>query len=448
MNIDLNAPATVYAQIPINNMVQAKRYIGSHLSTITIKDEEYFGSCDDPIFRLHRSNGWLRKITVYDGTLAECRSLEHQLLVHYNAATNNGFYNSSNGGGVGVSKDYRHDSTDFQRIIDIIDGKEIVLAPVEVNVALADNGAMETLVQEVKSGVYPIKELPVSLLCSIEKSQARLFTYIKENLDYLKLQLADPPEARKYISPISVTVDPEGNMVELVDGNHRLKAAEHNQWVTMPAYIIPVDKFDRNRHNITHYGNLMNNNPVRSAGNSIDDLKKRISDISETLPHIKASSTAFKRIAIQQCGGGKIAGWPQSSIEYYCNDYEKRSAEERLRSNTNFQVYERSDITAYGNKLRFDSEENCVVETQSISKITGSGFGGIQILMSDAKVKKGIVLLHYPTHSDYSDRKKYISRVVDAIEFFKFKENGFNIELKFLDPFTRGKIVGLSEATK
>jgi hypothetical protein len=443
MNIDLNAPATVYAQIPINNMVQAKRYIGSHLSTITIKDEEYFGSCDDPNFRLHRSNGWLRKITVYDGTLAECRSLEHQLLVHYNAATNNGFYNSSNGGGLGVSKDYKHDSNDFQRIIDIIDGKEIVLAPVEVNVALADVDAMETLVQEVKSGVYPIKELPVSLLCSIEKSQARLFTYVKENLDYLKGELTDPSEARKYISPISVTVDSEGNMVELVDGNHRLKAAEHNQWVTIPAYIIPVDKFNRNRQSITHYGNLMNDNRVRSAGNSIDDLKKRISSIAETLPHIKASSTAFKRIAIQQCGGGKIAGWPQSSIEYYCTDYEKRAEENRLRSNTNFQVYDRSDLTAYGNKLRFDSEERCVVEVQSVSKMTGSGFGGIQILMADAGVKKGIVLVHYPTYTDYLDRHKFISRVNNALEFFPFKQHGFVIELKFLDPFTKGKIVGL-----
>lgn len=448
MNTDLNAPATVYAQLPINEMVQAKRYIGSHLSTVSIKDEEYFGSCDDLNFRLHRSNGWLRKITLYEGTLAECRSLEHQLLVHYNAATNTGFYNSSNGGGLGVSKDYRHDQKDLQRIIDIVDGKAVPKPKIEVNVALADVEAMEILVQEVKSGVYPIKELPVSLLCSIEKSQARLFTYVKDNLDYLKLELTDPAEARKYISPISVTVDSEGNMVELVDGNHRLKAAEHNDWVTVPAYIIPVDRFNGNRHNITHYGNLMNDNRVRSAGNSIDDLKKRIANIAETLPDIKASSTAFKRIAVQQCGGGKIAGWPQSSIEYYCNDYEKRSAEERLRSNTNFQVYERSDITAYGNRLRFDSEENCVVETQSISKITGAGFGGIQILMSDAKVKKGIVLLHYPTHADYSDRKKYISRVVDAIQFFKFKENGFNIELKFLDPFTRGKIVGLSEATK
>lgn len=445
MNIDLNADATVYAQIPINNMVQAKRYIGSHLSTTTIKDEEYFGSCDDPNFRLHRSNGWLRKVIVYEGTLAECRSLEHQLLVQYNAATNAGFYNSSNGGGLGVSKDYKHDPKDFQRIIDIIDGKTVSQPKVEVDVALADVDAMEILVQEVKSGVYPIRELPVPLLCSIEKSQARLFTYVKENLDYLKLELTDPSEARKYISPISVTVDTEGNMVELVDGNHRLKAAEHNAWVTISAYIIPVDKFNGNRHSITHYGNLMNDNRVRSAGNSIDDLKKRIASIAETLPNLKASSTAFKRVAIQQCGGGKIAGWPQSSIEHYCNDYEKRSTEERLKSNTNFQVYERSEITAYGNILRFNEVENCVVETQSISKITGAGFGGIQILMSDVKVKKGIVLLHYPMYSDYTDRKKYISRVVDAIEFFKFKENGFNIELKFLDPFTKGKIVGLSE---
>ena len=439
MNIDLNSPSTVYAQLPINELVQVKRYIGSHLSTVTIKDEEYFGSCDDPNFRIHRSNGWLKKVTVYEGTLAECRSLEHQLLVHYNAATNPGFYNSSNGGGYGVDKDYKHNSEDFQRIVDIIDGKTVTQPKVSVNVALADTAAMETLVEEVKSGVYPIKELPVSILSVIEKSQARLFTYDKENLDKLKVQFTDPSEARKYLTPVSVTVDAEGNMLELVDGNHRLKAAEHNQWVTIPAYIIPADKFDGNRQSVTHYGNLMNDRKFISAGNSIDDLKKRIAMIAEVYPDMKKDSTAFKRIAVQQL----VKLWPQSSIEYYCTDYEKRSEESRLRSNTNFQVYERSDLTAYGNKLRFDCDVPCVVEVQSVSKITGAGFGGIQILMADAGVTKGIVLVHYPTYTDYNDRQKYISRVQNALKFFDFKKHGFDIELKFLDPFTKGKIVGL-----
>lgn len=439
MNIDLNAPATVYAQIPMNLLSPAKRYIGSHLSTVTIKDEEYFGSCDDPNFRIHRSNAWLKKVIVYEGTLAECRSLEHQLLVHYNAATNPEFYNSSNGGGYGMSKDYKHDTEDFQRIIDIIDGKTSVQSKVKVHIALADVPAMETLVDEVKSGVYPIKELPVSLLSVIEKSQARLFTYNKENLDTLKVQFTDPTEARKYLTPVSITVDSNGNMLELIDGNHRLKAAEHNQWVTIPAYIIPVDKFEDNRNSIIHYGNLMNDRKFISAGNSIDDLKKRIAGIAEVYTDMKKDSTAFKRIAVQQLG--KL--WQHSSIEYYCTDYEKRAEETRLRSNTNFQVYERSDLTAYGNKLRFDSEERCVVEVQAVSKITGAGFGGIQILMADAGVKKGIVLVHYPTYTDYIDRQKYISRVDNALKFFGFKAQGFDIELKFLDPFTKGKIVGL-----
>jgi hypothetical protein len=285
-------------------------------------------------------------------------------------------------------------------------------------------------------------------LCSIEKSQVRLLTYIKENLDYLKLQLAEPNEARKYISPISVTVDSDGNMVELVDGNHRLRAAEHNDWVTIPAYLIPTEKFGGNRQSITHYGNLMNDNRVRSAGNSIDDLKKRIATIAETLSDMKASSTAFKRIAVQQCGGGKIAGWPRSSIEYYCNEHEKNVKEQQLRAGTNFQVYERSDLTQYANKLRFDSVEPCIVEVQTITKITGAGFGGIQVMMADAGVKKGIVLVHYPDFTEYNNRAKNINRVLNAIKFFKLKENGFDIVLKFVDPFTRGKIVGLSEATE
>jgi hypothetical protein len=439
MNIDLNAPATVYAQLPINALSPAKRYIGSHLSTVTIKDEEYFGSCDDPNFRIHRSNAWLKKVTVYEGTLAECRSLEHQLLVHYNATTNSEFYNSSNGGGYGVNKDYKHNPVDFQRIIDIIDGKSFVQSKVQVNLSLADVDAMETLVEEVKSGVYPIKELPVSLLSVLEKSQARLFTYDKKNLDDLKLQFTDPSEARKYLTPVSITVDADGNMVELVDGNHRLKAAEHNQWVTIPAYIIPVDKFEGNRQSITHYGNLMNDRKFISAGNSIDDLKKRIAGIAEVYTDIKKDSTAFKRIAVQQLS--KL--WPQSSIEYYCTDYEKRSEEARLRSNSNFQIYERSDLTAYANKLRFNCDVPCAIEVQQITKISGAGLGGILTMMADDSVKKGIVLVHYPSYTDYLDRNKYINRVKQTLEFF-FKDNEFDIEFKFLDPFTKGKIVGLS----
>jgi hypothetical protein len=444
MNVNLNAASTVYAQLPTNEFVQAKRYIGSHLSTATIKDEEYFGSCDDPNFRIHRSNAWLKKVILYEGTLAECRSLEHQLLVHYNAATNLEFYNSSNGGGYGVSKDYKHNPEDFQRIVDIIDGKKFVQTKVDVNLKLADTDAMETLVEEVKSGVYSVKELPVSILSVIEKSQARLFTYNKENLDELNFQFTNPTEARKYLTPVSVTVDEEGNLIELVDGNHRIKAALKNKWVTIPAYIIPVDKFKGNRQNVTHYGNLMNDRKFISAGNSIDDLKKRIAMIAEVYPKMKKDSAVFKRIAVQQLG--KL--WAQSSVEYYCTDYEKRSEESRLRSNTNFQVYERSELTAYGNKLRFDSDVRCVVEIQSVSKITGAGFGGIQVMMADAGVRKGIVLIHYPTYTDYIDSMKYISRVKNAINFFDFKKHGFDIELKFLDPFTKGKIIGLQTETK
>lgn len=444
MYADLNAPSTVYAQIPINESVQAKRYIGSHLSTATIKDEEYFGSCDDPNFRLHRSNGWLKKITVYEGTLAECRSLEHQLLVHYNAATNPGFYNSSNGGGYGVSKDYKHDPKDFQRIVDLIDGKVVEQPKISVDTFLADVEEMSTLVAEVKSGVYPIRELPVALLSVIDKSQARLFTYEKENLEKLKEEFTDPAEARKYLTPVSVTVDSDGSMIELVDGNHRLKAAEHNDWVTIPAYLIPIEKFKNNRRNITHYGNLMNVRKFISAGNSIDDLKKRIADLAEAYPNIKKDSTAFKRIAIHQCGDA----WKRSSIEYYCNEYEKNAKEQRLCANNNFQIYDRSELTSYGNKLRFESKEPCVVEVQTVTKLTGSGFGGIQVMMAEAGVKKGIVLVHYPSFTEYNKRNTYIDRVVNAIKFLQFKERGFEIELKFMDPFIKGKIVGLQATTE
>lgn len=442
MNIDLNAPATVYAQLPNTNLAELKNYIGSHLSTCTIKDEEYFGSCDDPHFRIHRSNGQLRKIILFTGTLGECRSIEHQLLVHYNAASNPRFYNSSNGGGYGVDKDYKPNPTDFQRMVDIIDGKEIVLAPVEVNLALADVDLVNKLVAEVKSGMYPVKEIAVSLLSVMHKSQCRLFTYDPDHRNDIRAEMANPAEARKYLTPVCVTVDSDGNLRTFADGSHRLDGAEHNDWVTIPAYLIPHEKFKNNPENITHFGTMMNNHRYKTKGNSTDDLKKRIAGIASYYPNIKKSSVAFKRIAINQLSDA----WPQSSIEYQCNEYEKQEENQRLNINNNFIAYENSDRTHYANKLRFDSDEPCITEIQTVTKITGSGFGGIQVMMADAGVKKGIVLVHYKNYTDYTDRYKHISRVKNAIEFFNFKQNGFNIELKFLDPFTKGKIVGLSEA--
>jgi hypothetical protein len=443
MNVDLNAPATVYAQIPLNEQIQAKRYIGSHLSTSTIKDEEYFGSCDNANFRIDRSDGRLKKVTLYEGTLSECRSLEHQLLVRYNAATNPNFYNSSNGGGVGVNKDYKHDPEDFQRMVDIIDGKTIVPPKIEVEVddSVADTAAMELLVEEVKSGVYPVQEVPVSVLSTIDKSQVRLDTYNKNHLNELKLRFTEPALARMDLTPVSVIVDEKGKLVRLVDGNHRLKAAEHNHWVTIPAYIIPEDRFKDNYQNIIHYGSLMNHRKTIYAGNNNDDLKKRVDILAAHHPEKKKNSSAFKRIAVAQLGGL----WPKSSIHYYCNECEKKLEEERLCKDTNFQNYERSELTLYANELHFQSTVNCVVEVQTVAKITGAGFGGIQVMMSDAGVKKGIVLVHYPTYTIYKDREKYISRVQKALEFFNFKGQGFDIELKFLDPFIKGKIVGLSE---
>lgn len=432
----------VYTLIPKNPENGARTYIGSYKLTNTPKDDDYFGSCESPRFLADRSMGKLKFIWLTDSIpLVDARNIERQLLSHYDAMNNELFYNASNGGGDGVDSSFRLDDTKFNRMLDTIEGKQKEEVSVITGDNLADAFEMENLAERVKNGVFPHIEIAVSTTVLLKKTQPRFYEYDKQHLEDLNWYFAHPDEGRKYITPIViVTNDETGEPEELVEGNHRLKLAYTHKWVTIPAVLLKRSLFLNKRANLIHFGNAMNDKKFIAAGNSTEDLQKRIKLIGEELPKLKGNSTQFKTIAIQQLG----RLWAESSIRYYCDQYEVKRKEDRLKADLNFIVYDKKDLSAYARSLKYKNPK-AAVEIQKVDSITAGGLGGIQALMTTGKKHKGIILVHYPSATMLSKQMKHINLFNEIMEFHNLKDK---IELVFLDPFNKGKILGLPPTTK
>ena len=433
----------VYTLIPSNAQNGARKYVGSYQLTNTPKDDNYFGSCQDPRFLADRSQGKLKFIWLTKPIpIVEARNIERQILSFYDAMSRPDFYNASNGGGAGVDSSFRCDETEFQRMLNVIDGKQTEeTVTTQSSDKLADALEMETLAERVKSGGFPSVEVAVSTTVLLKKTQPRYYEYDKKNLEELNKFFANPDEARKYLTPIVIIINDEtGEHEELVEGNHRLKLAHDHKWVTLPAVLLPRSLFKNKRHNLIHFGNAMNDKKFISAGNSIEDLVKRIKMIGETFPKLKGTSENFKTIAIEQCG----RLWTEGSIRYYCDQYEVQRKEDKLKADMNFIVYDKSELTALGKKLKYENPKS-VVEVQKIDRITNAGLGGILSMMATGKKSKGIILVHYPTAGLLMKQKKHIDLMNKIIAFHGMDTK---IELKFLDPFNKGVVLGLPPKTK
>lgn len=431
----------VYTLIPKNRENGARTYIGSYKLTNTPKDDDYFGSCEDPRFLADRSMGKLKFIWLTDSiSLIESRNIERQLLSYYDAMHNETFYNASNGGGAGVDSSFRLEENEFKRLTDIIDGNEPEVVPIVFGNG-ADALEMEQLAERVKNGVFPHVEVAVSTTVLLNKTQPRYYEYDKKHLAELNNFFARPDEGRKYITPIVIVVNDEtGEHEELVEGNHRLKLAYDHKWVTLPAVLLKRSLFNGKRINLIHFGNAMNDKKFIAAGNSVEDLQKRIKMIGEELPKLKGTSKQFKSIAKQELG----RLWAESSILYYCDQYEAKRKEDKLKADINFIVYTSADLNEYARNLKYDNPK-AAVEIQKVDTITNRGLGGIQALMTTGKKKKGIILVHYPSATLMTKQMKHINLFKEITKYHNLDEK---IELLFLDPFNKGNILGLPPTTK
>jgi hypothetical protein len=351
------------------------------------------------------------------------------------------FYNSTNGGGAGVNSSYECAPPLFKQMTDIVDGNiasiiKIIMSAEE----LADAREMEELAQKVKTGQFPVVEVSVALVGLLDKTQPRYYTYNKQNLEDLERWFSKPDEARKYLTPIVIVADDDtGELQELVEGSHRLKKAQEHKWVTLPAYVLPRSLFLNKRHNLIHFGGEMNNRTFIQAGNSTDDLKKRIRMIGEVLPKLKGTSLKFKDVALDQLK----TQYAESSIRYYCDEYERERKENKLKADINFISYDKKELSDYGRNLKY-KHKDCAIEVQKIDSINNSGFGGILSLMTTGKKKKGIILIHYPKATMLSKQKKHLELFKENMKWHEVT----NITLMFLDPFNKGAILGLPPTTK
>lgn len=436
----------VYALIPIIPGNGAKTYIGSYKLTNTPKDDTYFGSCLDPRFLADRSRGklmfiWLTgPIALYDA-----RNIERQLLSYYDAMNNSDFYNSSNGGGEGVDSSYRCEETLFNKMLAMIEGREVEKEPLPVNFSennvLADTAEMEALAAKVKSNQFPIVEVSVATTNLLEKTQPRQMTYVKQNLQELDKYFADPAKGRRMLTPIVIIVNDEtGEHEELVEGNHRLRKAVEHKWVTMPAVLLKRSLFKNKRANMMHFGNAMNEKEFVQAGNSIEDLQKRIRILAEGFPNVKATSEKFKLICIDQLN----TFWTESSIRYYCDQLEKERKENKLKADLNHIYYDKSELSYYGRAVKYNNP-TAAVEVQKIDRITNTGFGGILSMMATGKKKTGVILAHYPSATMLLKQKKHINLFNTMLKYHGLEGK---IKLIFLDPFNKGQILDEPPKTK
>jgi hypothetical protein len=427
----------VYALLPTNRDNGALKYVGSYKLTNTPKDINYFGSCLDPRFLADRSMGKLKFVWLTEPMkLVRARNIERLVLSFYDAMHNLGFYNSSNGGGAGVDSSFRLEDSELKSITDIIEGKVVEQESIQPTTSeyLSDASDMELLANKVKTGFFPAIEVAVSMVVLLKKTQPRYHEYDKKHLAELNDFFARPEEGRKYITPIIIVVnDKTGEPEELVEGNHRVKLAHDHKWVTLPAVLLKRSLFKNKRTNLIHFGNAMNDKKFIAAGNSVEDLEKRIKFIGEALPELKGTSRKFKTVAVEQLG----RLWSEASIRYRCDLYEAKRKEDKLKADINFVHYSNKDLLAYGRGLKYD-HPNAAIETQSLDKITNSGLGGIMVLMMKGNKKRGIILCHYPSATSFTKQHKHIEIFNEVCKYHDLEGK---LELLFLDPFNKGKIL-------
>lgn len=421
------------------NKKNGKIYIGYHKTDDS--DDLYSSSSTSPYFHVDRTRGDLEKSILAEGSVYDMINLEYAILSKFNAQSSDKFYNKSNGGGTGVDKSYVPDQKILAEISDWIDGK-VRSEVVKKSVGVFNKLKMDKLARSIKDGEREIVDVSVQQIYTIHRNQVRMQSIHHDHVEELIIAFSDPATARMMLTPIIILVDKNGKMIKLLDGNHRVEAAFKSKWVELPAIIVSEEEFDNNEYNQEYFGVLMNDQPYKVLGNNEDDLSKQLMTLHEMHPEMAIDSLAFMDLA-KDLFGGKGGLWHSTKITKRCKKLAEVAEEEQLKQGKNFISYSGAQI----DKLKRDlvkTNPDAAIISQSSESVCNAGIGGILKLMATQKLKKGVILVHYPKYTIYEHRMTHYKEFKEILELI----GNLDIKLKFVNPFKQNQIDGLPPKTK
>jgi hypothetical protein len=416
------------------NMDNGKLYPGFH-KTKEEHDGYIFSSKDEELETAHQF-GRLEKVILWRGSVEECITLEHYILKNNNAITNDLFYNKSVGGGVGLVKDFSN-LTDVMKTIanEWVKGTDPVWETAQHDVDVDD---VKEIKSKIDSGFY-IKILQdVVTILALPKNQVREEVYDPKHVEDIKNEmLNNTAKAREVVQPVIVVVFPDGRM-EIVDGNHTIRAAHEAGWTKIKVIYINSTDFNNKQCNIDWFGYYMNHQEMKKKGNTDGDCKKAIARYTTTHPQFELGTHDFKESFMKAYS----FFWTRVKIAKCIESVMRHQATQQAMANHNFKLYSDSELKAIVQKEESKDSELAVVSI-SASSCYNSGLGAILNKMGEISEKsgkrctKGTIIVSCRSYDDYINKSGHDGKLKRNLKLYA--PDGVEIKTKWLKEFVKTK---------
>lgn len=416
------------------NMDTGKMYPGFH-KTKEEHDGYVFSSQDSDLLLAHQF-GRLQKVILWRGTVSECITLEHYILKNNNAISNDMFYNKSVGGGVGLVKDFSNLTKQMKKIADNwVAGKDPVWETAEHDVDVDDCIEVK---KQIDSGYYQKILQEVEYILALPKNQVREEVYDPKHVEAIRNEmLHNTSKAREVVKPIIVVVFPDGRM-EIIDGNHTIRAAHEANWSKIEVVYINSTAFNNKQCNIDWFGYYMNHTDLKKKGNTDGDCKKAIIRFSATHPQYELGSTDFKDAFIKAYS----FFWNNIKIAKNIGSVIRDIATQKAMADHNFKLYSDSELNAIVSKEEAKDPEMGVVSI-SASSCYNSGVGAVINKMGELSEKlnkrctKGMLVISCRSYEDFQKKDQYNDKLKRNMKLY-FPAD-VTVKVKWLKEFVKTK---------
>ena len=416
------------------NMDNQMLYPGFH-KTKEEHDGYVFSSQDKDLDTAHQF-GRLRKVILHRGTVAECITLEHYILKNNNAIKNPKFYNKSVGGGVGLVKDFSNLTPEMIKIAeDWVNGIEPVW---EIAKSKIDKQDCRNIKQQIEDGFFQKILQDVPYILSLPKNQVREEVYDPKHVQDIKEEMMNNvTKAREVVKPVIVVVHADGSL-EIIDGNHTIRAASEAGWTKIKVIYINASYFNYKQCNIDWFGYFMNHTDEKKKGNTDGDCKKAIARFSSTHPEYEIGSQDFKDAFCDAYNDF----WTNQKIAKSIKSVIDNLATQQAMVDHNFKLYSDSELK----KIVTDEEDKdpeLAVVSIAASSCYNSGVGAVLNKMGeltdklDKRCVKGMMVVSCRSFEDYQKKTEYNDKLKRNLK--NYVTGDINIKVKWLKEFVKTK---------
>jgi hypothetical protein len=416
------------------NMDNGKLYPGFH-KTKEENDGYVFSSLDEELKSAHQF-GRLEKVILWRGTVSECITLEHYILKSYSAITNENFYNKSVGGGIGLVKDFSNLTDTMKNIAnDWVSGTDPVWETAQHDVDIEDVKKIKT---QIETGFYVKILQDVGTILALPKNQVREEVYDPKHVEDIKNEmLNNTAKAREVVQPIIVVVFQDGRM-EIIDGNHTIRAAHEAGWTKIKVVYINSTDFNNKQCNIDWFGYYMNHKELKKKGNTDGDCKKAVARYALSHPQFPIGTEDFKQSFMKAYD----LFWNRIKIAKCIESVMRDQATQQAMADHNFKLYSDKELKDIVTKEENKDSELAVVSI-SASSCYNSGLGAILNKMGemsdklDKRCEKGLIIISCRSFEDYKNKNAYQNKLNRNLKLYGAAN--IQIKTKWLKEFVKTK---------